>query len=119
LAQGTGLTAILAAAADDADQLGAQLAATEEQLRNLPAHHNAPQAYLHEVHDILMHPENFIRLNHIELTLTRMCIKVNGETSEPSNTIQLNQIEIPGVLKRVIALVHYPRSEMLTAEEGR
>ena len=115
LSQGTGLNTLLASAHVDHDEVSrieAQLADTEKQLSEMPVNRNAPLGYLNEVNNILAHPETFIKLKMVSLKLSKMSIIVYEDNLEACNTIHYAEIYIANVLKRVIAIVRYPRDEM-------
>jgi hypothetical protein len=116
-AKGNGLTKLLATAypENEADEdIEQQLAATEKKLGEMPASLNVLGDYLDEVGKILAEPESFIRLRLVSFNLTRMGIKAGTDSNEPAHRVQFAEIEIANVLKRVVAIVRYPRSEMQT-----
>ena len=80
-------------------------------------HLETPADRLTRVVDILTHPENMIRLNHISLNLTRMGIKVKEDSSQSANKIKLTELVINDVWRRIIVLVKYPRDEMLSKDD--
>jgi hypothetical protein len=90
-----------------------KLAETEAQLEHAPAIHDAPRDYLREVIAILEQPQEFIRLRRVSFQLTRMGIKVEENSDQPAHSIELAEIEVTNVLKRVVAIVCYPRDDML------
>jgi hypothetical protein len=90
-----------------------QLAETEAKLDQAPAAHDAPRDYLREVKAILEQPQEFIRLRRVSFQLTRMGIKVEENSDQPAHSIELAEIEVTNVLKRVVAIVCYPRDAML------
>lgn len=115
LSQGSGLNQLLASAFADKTEVAdieERLADTEKQLKDMPVNRNAPLGYLNEVKDILSHPEALIKLEITPLTLNRMSIKVDEQNCEACSTIQVAELEIANVLKRVVAIVRYPRVEM-------
>lgn len=115
LSQGTGMNALLASAyADQAEvaEVEVQLADAEKQLSEMPVNRDAPLGYLNEVKSILAHPETFLKLEIVTMKLTRMGIKVSGESTEACYTIRFAKLDIANVLKRVVAIVRYPRDEM-------
>lgn len=115
LSQGTGMNALLATAYADQTEVAeveVQLADAEKQLREMPVYRNAPLGYLNEVKNILAHPETFLKLEIVTLKLTRMGIKSCAESSVACNTIHFAELDIANVLKRVVAIVRYPRDEM-------
>jgi hypothetical protein len=72
-----------------------------------------PGDHLEQVKTILAHPETMIRLNHITMNLTRMGVKVDDDLDPSANKIELAELEINDVWRRIIVIVKYPRNEML------
>lgn len=115
-AQGNGLTRLLASAYPEAgaqQHLEQQLAETEQKLAQMPASLDVLGDYLNEVRKILAEPQAFIRLRLVTFNLDRMGIKVDNSSSQAGQQVRFAEIEIVNVLKRVVALVRYPRREML------
>ncbi|MCO6413024.1 MAG: hypothetical protein J5I92_09800 [Thiogranum sp.] len=117
-AQGNGLTRLLASAYPEAEastqqDLEQQLAETEQKLARMPASLDVLGGYLDEVRTILAQPQAFIRLRLVTFNLDRMGIKVGNGSSQAGQQVRFAEIEIVNVLKRVVALVRYPRREML------
>lgn len=120
-AYSNGLTTLLSVV--PADQAGtraieAKLAVAEEELRHMPATRDAPRDYLQEVKAILERPQAFIQLKRVSFQLTRMSIKADAASPQPTNTVELAEIEITNVLKRVVLIVRYPRAEMLPEQDA-
>ena len=91
--------------------------ATEQnEISGKNGHLATPADNLTRVVDILTHPENMIRLNHISLNLTRMGVKVKESSSQSANQIKLTELVINDVWRRIIVLVKYPRDEMLSKD---
>lgn len=76
-----------------------------------------PGDRLELVKNMLMYPEKIIRLNHIIMNLTRMGVKVDGASNQPANKIELAELEITDVWRRIILIVKYPRNEMLAKND--
>lgn len=76
-----------------------------------------PADHLAKVLDILTHPENMIRLDHISINLTRLGIKVKEDSVRAGNKINFTELVINDVWRRTIVLVRYPRDEMLVKAE--
>jgi hypothetical protein len=116
-----GLDTLLAtASAGDAGtgDIEAKLAEAEAQLKQAPVTRDAPREYLHEVKAILEQPQDFVRLRRVSFQLTRMGIKVDEHSDQPAHSIELAEIEVTNVLKRVVVIVCYPRADMLPEPEG-
>lgn len=119
-AAGNGLSAMLntARAPEVAEEgIVEKLAEAEQRLKQIPAGLNAPRDYLKEVSSILDHPDNFIRLKVVSILLNRMGVKVDADSAQQASQVRLAEVEISDVLKRVVAIVRYPRSEMQPVRE--
>jgi len=112
-----GLDTLLAAASPDEAGIGEieeKLAEAEARLKQAPATRDAPRDYLHEVKSILEQPQAFIRLRRVSFQLTRMGVKVDADSGEPAHTVEVAEVEVTDVLKRVVVIVCYPRAEMIS-----
>ena len=76
-----------------------------------------PDDHLEQVKNILAHPETMIRLNHITLNLTRMGVKVDDNSTRSASKIELTELEINDVWRRIFVIVKYPRNEMLAKND--
>jgi hypothetical protein len=120
-AYSNGLTTLLSVAPPDQGEtrgIEEKLAVAEEELRHMPATRDAPRDYLNEVKTILEQPQAFIQLRRVSFQLTKMGIKVNAGSRHPTNSVELAEIEITDVLKRVVVIVRYPRAEMLAETDS-
>ena len=113
--EGGGLSKMLASVTENIQpaDIEQQLSENEKQLSKLPATWDAPGYYLEIIKDTLSRPEKFICLSRKSFNITSMGIINSDNPSQLSNTIHFNEILIANVLKRVIAIVRYPRNEML------
>ena len=94
-----------------------QLAEMEKKFQKLPTSWDAPQFYMEIIKDILTQPENFIRIKAKSFNITKTGIVTSENSSQSVNAIHFNEILIANVLERVVAIVRYPRSEMLPNKE--
>lgn len=76
-------------------------------------HLESPSDHLEQVKNILAHPRAMIRLNHVTMKLTRLGIKVDDNSTLPASKIELAELEINDVWRRIIVIVKYPRNELL------
>ncbi len=90
-----------------------QIAENEKKLQKYPASWNAPRYYMEITKNILAQPENFIGIKTKFFNINQLGIVASEKSSQSVNTIHFNEILIADVLKRVVAIVRYPRSEML------
>jgi hypothetical protein len=117
--QGDGLSKMLTSAtkAELSVNIEQQIAENEKKLQKHPASWNAPRYYMEITKNILAHPENFIGIKAKSFNITQLGIVASEKSSQSVNTIHFNEILIANVLKRVVAIVRYPRSEMLPRKE--
>jgi len=117
--QGSGLSKMLASAsaATLSVDIEQQISQTDKKLEKLPASWEAPEYYLEVIKNILLQPESFIRIKVDSFNINKMGIVSSDEASNSVNCIQFTEIVIANVLKRVVAIVRYPRSEMQPRKE--
>ena len=94
-----------------------QIAENEKKLNKLPASWEAPRYYLETIKNILTRPENFIRIKARSFGITNLGVVSSENVSQTVNTIHFKEILIADVLERVVAIVRYPRNEMLPRKE--
>ncbi len=110
----------LLASASEAElsvNLEQKIAENEKKLQQLPDSWDAPRFYLEIIKNTLTSPENFIRIKAKSFYITKMGIVTSDSASQSVDSINFNEILIADVLERVIAIVRYPRSEMLSRKE--
>lgn len=112
--EGGGLSNLLAIASElnVSEDIQQQITETEQKLKQLPARWDTARYYLEMTKDVLAHPENFISINVKSFNITKMGIVAGNDSTLPSNVVRFDEILIANVLKRVVAIVRYPRSEM-------
>jgi hypothetical protein len=96
---------------DDTRQIEQKLAEAEQRLQQLPVARDAPREYLHQVRGILERPRDFIQLRRVSFNLNRLGVKVDGASA--GRRIELAEIGVARVLKRVVVIACYPRNELL------
>ena len=113
--QGGGLSRLLASAteAELPANIKQQIEANEKKLQKLPASWDAPRFYMEIIKNTLTRPENFICIQAKSFNITKTGIVTRDDSSQSVSTIHFNEILIANVLDRVIAIVCYPRSEIL------
>lgn len=107
--QGGGLSNLLASARDTEKKAPE----SEKKPQHIPTSWDAPRYFLELIKNTLSQPESFVSIKEKSFNVTKMGIVCSDNASQTTNTIQLKEILIADVLKRVVAIVHYPRSEML------
>lgn len=76
-----------------------------------------PAERLAKVVEMLTHPKNMVRLDHISLNLTRLGLKVKEGSGQEGNKIEFAELVINNIWRRIIVIVRYPRDEYLAKEE--
>ena len=89
-----------------------QIAETESELKKLPPQWELPNYYIEQVTNILEHPEEFIRMEHVFANINKMGIKISDKSTKDGSLIRLDELTIDNVLKRVVVIVCYRRNEM-------
>lgn len=100
---------------DDADTEATlrQLTALEQELHRTKVSLNTLDDYLAEVYGVLNQPESYLQLDEVHLRLNRMGIKLDNASSLPGDDIAFHQVQFEASRRFAIALVSYPREEML------
>ena len=76
-----------------------------------------PAVSLDQVNTVLGHPEEFVSLKNISMTLDREGIlRSEGENSHSVNRLRLSEVSIMGQPPRVITLARLKRSELVFPE---
>jgi hypothetical protein len=73
--------------------------------------------YLEQINAVLALPEEQVTLTHVRLRLNRMGIKVDADSSEPAEELELSELSIGEGLRAITALVRIPRAEMPPKED--
>lgn len=84
-----------------------------QNINNSASYIPTPTDRLEQVKNILSYPESIIWLNHISMNLTRLGLKVDDTSTEAASRIELAELEIANVWRRIVLIVKYPRNEML------
>ena len=90
---------------------------TKQETQSSSDYIETPSDRLELVKNMLLCPEKIIRLNHITMNLTRMGIKVDEASNQTSSKIELAELELDDVWRRIILIVKYPRNEMLAKND--
>ncbi len=78
-----------------------------------------PEVYLNELVRVLDEPTRLLKLHETMLRISRLGIKLDEGTMENVNELQLQEIKVGERPTRIVLLVRYPRSEMMTTDELR
>lgn len=100
-ARGGGADAALATDISTADEASRQLTAALQ-----------PTALLDRAAALMTHPQDVLRLEDTTLTLSRMGIRVSGESTEASDTIRFPELVGRDRRRWVVLLVRVPRAEL-------
>jgi len=116
---GGGLSQLLVSASQNknVETIEKQLLDNEKKLEELPECWDAPRYYLDMINETLKQPEQFIRMTIKSFNISKTGVVKTNNSSEISHTIHFNEILIANVLQRVVAVVRYPRNEMLDSQE--
>lgn len=112
---GGGLTALLMQSQVDAEpapEISKQLASAEVRLEKMLDKKDVLGFYLSEIVNILEKPEDFIQLNVACFKINDMGVMVGGDSESSSNTVCFSELEIRNVMKRVVTIVSYDKSEL-------
>ncbi len=115
-----GLDALL----HDSDKIESQslllqqkLAENEQELQKTKVQLNDLDDYVIHLNTILAQPEEHLAMNSISVRLNRLGIKLEQDASEQGSELTLAEVRGGKRLKRVFAIVKYPREELLNGEE--
>jgi len=109
-----GLEGLLAGggnSSESSEQAKQLLEEIDKQLMELEPESGKPQDFLNKMEIVLLDPENFLRGQTTRMRLNWMGVKQSKESAENAPEVTLAELEIPGKVKRVAALV------AVTAEE--
>ena len=109
-----GLEGLLAGggnSSESSEQAKQLLEEIDKQLMELEPGSGNPQDFLNRLEIVLLDPENFLTGQTIRMRLNWMGVKQSKESAENAPEVTLAELEIPGKVKRVAALV------AVTAEE--
>ena len=87
-----------------------ELGKIEEQMMDAPL--MTPQVILEQVIDVFSKPEDFVRIRKFPLRLNKMGIKINENSQQPDNILNLTEVTIGNELPRVVTLATFPEREM-------
>jgi hypothetical protein len=93
------------------EEIGQELRKTEEIMLETPV--LTPQVLLDQVAVVLSHPEEFVQIRRFSLRLNKMGIKLSADSQQPGNDLNLTEVTIGNELPRVVALVTFPKQELI------
>jgi hypothetical protein len=111
-----GLEGLLAGggkSSESSEQAKQLLEEIDKQLMELEPGSGKPQDFLRKLEKVLLDPGNFLAGKPIRMHLNWMGVKQNEESAENAPEITLAELEIPGKVKRVAALVAVSAEECL------
>jgi hypothetical protein len=108
-----GLLSDSGASAAGAKQAQDLLEEIDNQLAELEPGSAKPQDFLRKLEKVLLDPGNFLAGKTIRMRLNWMGVKQSEESAENAPEITLAELEIPGKVKRVAALVAVSAEECL------
>jgi len=111
-----GLEGLLAGggkSSESSEQAKQLLEEIDKQLMELEPGSGKPQDFLRKLEKVLLDPGNFLAGKPIRMHLNWMGVEQNEESAENAPEITLAELEIPGKVKRVAALVAVSAEECL------
>jgi len=93
------------------EETSLELGRIEKKMMNSPL--LTPQIMLEQVMDVFSKPDDFIRIRKFPLSLNKMGIKINDNSSQPRNKLDLTEVIFGNELPRVVTLATFPRQELL------
>jgi len=93
------------------------LAENEGALLASKAELSTPKDSLKQVNGVFENPDQYIKIDNVELKINKMGIKLNKESQESANEIHLAQVAFGEAPSRVVLLARYPSSEILPKED--
>lgn len=76
-----------------------------------------PVVYLRELGKVLNEPTQLLKLNENMLRMNKLGIKLEEDSIEDANELYLKEVKIGERPTRIVLIVGYPRSEILTVDE--
>ena len=92
-------------------EAGMEMKNIEQQILNTPL--MTPQAALEQLMDVFSQPDKFVSIREIALRLNKMCIKINDDSPESTNKLNLIEATIGNEIPRVITLAQFPKKELI------
>jgi hypothetical protein len=115
-AKGPGSLSVLGTTQLKSAELEKMLAENERYLVAGKAELNTPEDSLKQVNGVLDNPDQYIRVEKINLKINKMGIKLNENSRESANEIHLAQVAFGEAPSRVVLLAKYPSNEILPKE---
>jgi hypothetical protein len=97
--------------ARDIEETSLELERIEKKMMNSPL--LTPQVMLEQVMDLFSKPDDFVRIRKFPLSLNKMGIKINDNSSQPCNKLELTEVIFSSESPRVVTLATFPRQELL------
>lgn len=101
--------------AGEMEEISEKLSKVEQALLN--SRLVAPEESLNQVNAVFKRPDEFIQVRKTALKLNKMGIKIDDQSSQPCNRIQLTEVVIGEEAPRVVTLAKFPRDELLPPTE--
>jgi hypothetical protein len=102
----------------DADEIASHIEATTRELGSIEKSIMespllTPRVTLQQVMDVFSEPEDFVRIRRFSLKLNKMGIKVERDTSQPCNPLDLTEVTIGDERPRVVTMAAFSTEELL------
>lgn len=99
------------------EDLQRQLEQAQSQLTDSKMSLSTLDGYIEQVNEVLMHPEQHVKLEVFRLRVNRMGIKVAEDSSEPASDLNLAKVSVGPDITRVVASVKCARGDMPPKED--
>ena len=93
------------------EETSLELGRIEKKMMNSPL--LTPQVILQQVMDVFSKPDDFVRVRKFPLSLNKMGIKINDNSSQPHNKLDLTEVIFGNEPPRVVTLATFARQELL------
>ena len=102
---------------DATAELAEEIADIREQLRRVEQELEmtrpvTPRESLQQVKTVFGRPDEFVRFTKCSLRLDKMGIKISGDSSKPSNRLELAEVELAEDTRRIVVLTRLRQDEL-------
>jgi len=92
------------------EQTRLDISKIDNEMLNVPL--LTPQQLLEQVHEVFSRPDQFVMLSKYELRLNRMGIKIEQDSTQAFNRLDLTEVVLGNEAPRVITLATFPAGEL-------
>jgi len=98
-------------------ELQGRLQEVERKLADRELNLDSLEAHLEFISNVLANPQRYVSWERQELRLSRLGIKLEGDSVQAGNSLFLSEIHIADHGPRIAALVRFPRAELLPHQD--